>query len=51
MEFLDPVYTVAVHFDPMQKPGGILPYLTRRDVLLNRVSICGKNYATGYCNW
>ena len=32
-------------------PGGGLPYLTRRDVLLNRVSFCGKDYATGYCNW
>ena len=27
--------------------GGVLPYLTRRDVPLNRVSFCGKNYATG----
>ena len=27
--------------------GGVLPYLTRRDVPLNRVSIYGTNYATG----
>ena len=26
---------------------GVLPYLTRRYVPLNRVSFCGKNYATG----
>ena len=30
--------------------GGVLPYLTWRDVPLNRVSFCGKNYATGYYN-
>ena len=28
------------------KGGGILPYLTGRDVPLNRVSFFGKNYAT-----
>ena len=27
--------------------GGVLPYLTRWDVPLNRVSFYGKNYATG----
>ena len=29
-------------------PGGLLPYLTWRDVPLNRVSFYGKNYATGF---
>ena len=35
---------------PMQiSPGrGVLQYLTRRDVPLNRVSFHGKDYATGY---
>ena len=33
------------------KPRGILPYFTRQNVLLNKVSFCGKNHATGYCNW
>ena len=32
-----------VQFNP---GGGALPYLTRRDVLLNGVSFCGKNNAT-----
>ena len=32
----------------IQGRGGVLPYLTRLDVLLNRVSSCGKNYATGW---
>ena len=27
--------------------GGVLPYMTSRDVPLNRVSFYGKNYATG----
>ena len=27
--------------------GGVLPYLTRRDVPFNRVSFCGKNYVIG----
>ena len=33
-----------------KSPRGALPYLMRWDVPLNRVSFCGKNYATGYCN-